>query len=424
MKPRHSTAFRRRLTLVPAVVAVLLTAGCQTINYYSHAALGQLRVLAGREPVPEVLARLDERRADDPGAELLYRQLAFTQEVLEFAESELALTAGDRYRTYVDLDRPAVVWNLFAAEELSLTPHRWCYPVVGCAPYRGYFSKDYAERSARRLAEQGYETYLGPVAAYSTLGWFADPLLSSFVTWPEPDLAALLFHELAHGQAWAPGDVAFNESFATFVGRQGLSVWLHEHGSDSALLERLAAQSARRRLFDLLDRTREALRRVYRSGYDDDVKRLLKAQVFAAVNQCYVDHRERLGGGRFDGLMSGLNNARLVSVATYEDMVPGFAELFAAVNGSWPEFYERVRMLAELDAGARRAALTPSPYQQVARLEGDAPSRQQEVAKRRDDGGADEIDCEALSHHLFDTEFAGRVDDHVRGGRHRQHEGA
>lgn len=406
----HSTALRRLLILVAVLGATVLATGCQTINYYSHAALGQLRVLTGREPVPRVLARLDDRRAGDPEAELLYQRLAFSQAVLAFAETELGLSAGDRYRTYVDLERPAVVWNLFAAPELSLEPYRWCYPVVGCAPYRGYFDQTYAERSARSLQQQGFDTYLGPVAAYSTLGWFADPLLSSFVTWPEPDLAALLFHELAHGQAWAPGDVAFNESFATFVGRQGLSVWLSAQGNDTVELERLAVMSARRRLLGLLAHTRKALRQVYASGLSDEVKRELKAEVLAAAKICYVDQRERLGGGRFDGLMAGLNNAKLASVAAYEDLVPAFADLFEAVDGSWQAFYERVRALTELKPGERRVALRGSSYQQV--------------AQRADDEGADEIQCETLSGHLFDAEFAGGVHDDVGRGGHRQHEGA
>jgi predicted aminopeptidase len=396
--------------LLPTLVLAMLLSGCQTINYYSHAALGQLRVLAGREPVPRVLAELDRRREEDPQADLLYRRLRLSQEVLAFAEAELGLSAGDRYRTYVDLQRPAVVWNLFAAAPLSLDPHRWCYPVVGCAPYRGYFDRNYAERGARALEEQGLETYLGPVAAYSTLGWFADPLLSSFVTWPEPDLAALLFHELAHGQAWARGDVAFNEAFATFVGREGLAVWLREHGSGTVQEQRLAALAERRRLLNLLQRTRTALRQIYRSRFSDSAKLELKARVFAAVGECYVDQRDALGGGRFDALMSGLNNARLVSVATYEDMVPRFAELFESVDGSWPAFFERVRVLAALDTTERHAALRPSGYQQV--------------AQRGDDQGTDEVECEALSGHFLNAEFAGGVHDHVGRGGNGQHEGA
>lgn len=396
--------------LLTVALLALLMSGCQTINYYSHAALGQLRVLTGREPVDEVLARLEARRKQDPEAELLYRRLKFSQEVLDFAELELDLTVGDRYRTYVHLERPAVVWNLFAAPPLSLEPHRWCYPVVGCAPYRGFFDLTFARRRAARLEEQALETYVGPVAAYSTLGWFSDPLLSSFVTWPEPDLAALLFHELAHGRVWAQGDVAFNESFATFVGRQGLTVWLRQHGGEELAHDRRDAMRARRRLLVLLDHTRQTLRGIYRSRASDAVKLEHKAAVLAEVTGCYQANRDRLGDGRFDALMSGLNNARLVSVATYEDLVPAFAGLFEAVDGDWSAFYGEVSKVAALSTRDRRAALRESA--------------QQYVAETGDHYRTEEIECQPLASHLLDGELAGGVHDDIRGGGDRQHEGA
>lgn len=397
--------------MLPCVLlAALLTAGCQTISYYSHAALGQLRVLTGREPVPRVLETLESRRDADPQADLLYQRLRFSQEVLDFAEEELGLTVNGRYRTYVDLERSAVVWNVFAAPPLSLEPYRWCYPVVGCAPYRGYFDLGFAGRRARALEAQGYETYVGPVAAYSTLGWFEDPLLSSFVGWPEPDLAALLFHELAHGEVWAAGDAAFNESFATFVGRQGLHEWLRERGGEMVERERRAALGARRRLMDLLGRTRDVLHGLYRSKASDPVKLGLKDRILSGVRACYADNRDRLGKGRFDALMAGLNNARLVSVATYEDMVPAFAGLFESVNGDWAAFYGEVAQLAELEPGERLAALRASG--------------EHYIAQGGDHHSTEQVQCEALSSHFLDREFAGGVHDDVGRGGHRQHEGA
>jgi predicted aminopeptidase len=396
------TGFRRLWMLLPVLLIALLAGGCQTVSYYSHAALGQWRVLMGREPVSDVLAGLDGRRADDPRAELLYQRLKFSQHVLDFAEDELAMRVGRRYRTYVDLDRPAVVWNLFAAAPLSLQPYRWCYPVVGCAPYQGYFDESYARRRAAALAQGGFETYVGPVAAYSTLGWFADPLLSSFVAWPEPELAALLFHELAHGEVWVKGDVAFSESFATFVGRQGLSVWLRQNGNDAVDQDRQRLLAARGRLMQLLARTREVLRQVYASRASDTIKLQLKARVLAATGDCYLNHRETLGAGRFDALMTGLDNARLVSLATYEDLVPAFAAVFDSAGGHWPTFYQQVQTLAELDPHHRRAALLASRHQQI--------------AQDGDDDGTDEVECQALSGHFFDTEFAGRVHDDIRRG--------
>ncbi len=403
----HSTASRSAWAVTALTVVMLAAAGCQTIGYYSHAALGQWRVLAGREPVTRLMERL--RGRDDPAARRLHQQLAFSQQVLDFAEAELGLEVGRRYRGYVELERPAVVWNVFAAPPLSLTPHTWCYPIVGCAPYRGYFDHSLAGRRAAALASRGLETYIAPVPAYSTLGWFADPLLSSFINWPEADLAELLFHELAHGVVWVPGDVAFNESFATFVGRQAVSQWLQRQGAGDTVSERRRAAADRLRLLDLLERTRTALMAVYDGDAERERKLEDKARILRAVAVCYAANRSRLGDGRFDALMDGLDNARLVSVSTYEDLVPGFAAVFAAAQGGWPEFFTRVRALAELDEAARRAALG---------------SGDEQIAETGDDRGAHQVECEALAGHFLDAEATGGVHDHVGRGGHWQHEGA
>jgi len=393
MTGMHSTLPGRRWAAAAALVLCLPAAGCQTVAYYSHAALGQWRVLTGREPVAEVLEQLEPRRDEDPAAALLHRRLTYSQAVVDFAARELALDPDGRYRTYVHLDRPAAVWNLFAAPPLSLEPHRWCYPIVGCAPYRGYFDLEFAERRAAALRRRGLETYLGAVPAYSTLGWFDDPLLSTFITWSEADLAALLFHELAHGVVWADGDVGFNESFATFVGREGLAAWLDSRDRLDELDARREAAAGRRRLLALLQRTRQALQRVYASPLPRRDKLAAKQRILDAVAGCYADHRERFGDGRYDLLMNGLDNARLVSVATYEDLVPAFADLFEAVDSDWKAFYARVRALAAEDAERRRELLGVSADQQV--------------AHGRDDHSADEVECQALAGHLLDAEAAG-----------------
>ena len=410
----HSTPFRSfwtGLIVLLAAAVVLLNSGCQTVGYYSQAASGQLRVLRDREPVTRVLAQLEARRADDPEAALLHQRLEFTQRVLEFSEQQLDLPVGDRYRTYVDLRRPAVVWNVFAAPPLSLRPHRWCYPLVGCAPYRGFFAEDMARQRAAALERAGYEIYVAPVAAYSTLGWFADPLMSSFITWPEPNLAELLFHELAHGVVWVPGDVAFNEAFATFVGRQGLALWLEATGDHEGERRQQRARAVWARLLGLLEQTRLALEDIYRSHLPDSEQQQLKAEVMAATRGCYVDHRERLGDGRYDGLMAGLNNARLASISTYEDLVPAFSALFASVGGRWPDFYDRVR------------AVVAEEKVPVAWLRASAEaSRQHHVAHDGDDERTEEVECEPLSRHLFHRELAGGEHDDVGRGGDRQHE--
>jgi len=409
-----------RVLLRQGVVLLIFLglAGCQSLIYYGHAASGQIRLMQSRQPVDEVLARLRTQRSDNrsenqPGNEdtdLLYRRLVFTQEVLDYADKSLDLPAGGRYRTYVELDRPYVVWNLFAAPTLSLQPHRWCYPIVGCAPYRGFFSEARAERDARRLQAEEYEVYLGGVAAYSTLGWFDDPLLSTFIRWPEPQLARLLFHELAHGVVWVQDDVAFNESFATFVGRQGAAAWFQDRGDDRDLSRYEADLHGWQRLLALLRAAREELAFVYESEQSDARKFVGKGQILGAVRACYAEQREAFGGGRHDAMMASLNNALLVSLATYQDLVPAFAVLFAEQGGDWSDFFSAVQELARL-----------TPEQRLARLR---VSADDQIAEGRDDNSADEVQCEALTNHGFYREAPGAVDDDVGGSSHRQHESA
>lgn len=395
--------------------------GCQSLGYYGHAAAGQIRLMQAREPVDEIVAELRQRDADgseqlDAADRLLLHRLTLTRQLLEFAETTLTLPVGRRYRSYVDLERPYVVWNLFAAPPLSLEAHRWCYPLVGCAPYRGFFDPTRAEQQARQLQAAGLETYVGGVAAYSTLGWFADPLLSSFVFWPEPQLAELLFHELAHGVVWVRGDVGFNESFATFVGTQGVSDWYASRGGAPVGVPATRLDGWQR-LQGLLTRLRGALKELYGSDLEDDRKSAEKTRLLAAARDCYADQRALLGGGRYDTLLASLNNAVLASLATYQDLVPAFRRLFGRHHGDWASFFAAVRALAAMPAPDRAAALGVVP------AAGNA-SAQQQIADGGDDGGADEVQCEALSRHGFHGEASRAVNDDVGGGGHRQHESA
>ena len=200
------------LLLLPGLV------GCETLGFYQQAIWGQWRIMRERVPLDDALTN----GATDAGTR---EQLQVATGLLDFAEEALLLPVAERYRSFVQLDRDYVVWNVFAAEPYNLDAGYWCYPIVGCAPYRGYFDEARAQRAAERLERRGMEIYLGGVPAYSTLGWFDDPLLSTFLHWPEADLASLLFHELAHGRVWAAGDTAFNESFASFVGEEGARQW-------------------------------------------------------------------------------------------------------------------------------------------------------------------------------------------------------
>lgn len=325
--------------------------GCATAKFYAQAAYGQAALLLARRDVQAVLA--DPRTTPE-----LATQLRLATSMLRFAEAELRLPVQGRYDSYVEL-AGFPMWNVVAARELSLATVPRCYPLVGCVIYRGFFAKRAAEREAARLAAE-HDVYLYPVTAYSTLGWFDDPLLSSFIHFAPTDLAELLFHELAHSVIFVRDDATFNESFASFVGAEGAAAWHHAQGEDPRTQRR--AQRAKRRAArdfgHFLARWRERIDALYRAPIDDAAKRQLKAEAFAAMGVAYRACRTRLGNGRYDGFMEApLNNARLLAFGTYEDLHEGFARVFRAANGDWQRFFERVRELGDLPKAARHAAL-------------------------------------------------------------------
>ncbi|MYE82758.1 MAG: aminopeptidase [Gammaproteobacteria bacterium] len=339
---------RHALRVLVALLACVPVTGCATLSWYGEAAVGQMRILAARRPVDEVLA--DPSTAPETAANLMR-----VDAILEFAEHELGLPVGGRYRTYVALDRDAVVWNVFAAPEFSLTPHQWCYPVVGCAVYRGFFDRDGARREAVSFAARGFDVHVGPVAAYSTLGWFDDPLLSTFIGYSDERLAELLFHELAHGELFVPGDSDFSEAFATFVGREATSAWLFATGRNPEPY--LAAKQAARTRANFFQAWRARLGTLYAQELPADQRRLLKGALFDEMRACYAERGRRFGSG-FGGTLPGaLNNARLAATSTYEDRTPAFAVLFARLGGNWEAFYRAAREIADREPGARHALL-------------------------------------------------------------------
>lgn len=299
-----------------------------------------MALASNREPVAAVI--------DDPATPTAVRdKLELSQRALTFAHTELGLPDNGSYETYVELGRDALVVNVFAAPALSLTPKTWCYPFVGCVAYRGYFARVDAERYAARLAKRGYDVITGDVPAYSTLGRFRDPIISTMLKRSDDSFVALLFHELAHQIVFVNDDTAFNESFATFVQRAGLERW-REH-NDQPVLPRTAAVSSRRQTMrELIENARSALGRIYASTADDDSKRQQKAAVFA---QLEVDWRSAGMPGR-----APHNNAALQPFALYDDLTPRFAHLFKQCEASFSCLYERVRELAELPREARLAA--------------------------------------------------------------------
>lgn len=395
--------FPKKLAAGAVLVSVLFVGGCETLGYYSQAISGQLRLLKQREPVTEVLRDIDARDEPTASDERLREQLLLSQRMLEFAESHLDLAAGNRYRTYVAVDAPAVVWNLFAAPALSLEAETWCYPFVGCAPYRGYFDHDRAVAFRETLAGRGLDTYVGEVAAYSTLGWFDDPLLSTFVDWPEANLARLLFHELAHSRVWLKGDVAFNESFASFVGGEGMARWLAEEDKEADYRAYVERRRDWRRLLTVLEALRNALRELYEGDLPDTAKLVAKHQLLAEVRACYQSNRQAFGSGRYDRLMQELNNAFLVSLSTYREHERAFAALFSNSNQQWSIFYAAVEDLA-LSSRSDRVA-------QLGLL------RKKQIQHAGDDESTDDVQCESFTRHGFNRETAGAEHDDIRRGR-------
>ncbi len=336
----------RVVALAAVVAACLLTSGC----YVLQAAGGQLEVMRRSEPIERVLADPATPDATRKGLELTVAARAF-------AESELALPAGRSYRRYAALGRPYVVWNLVATPEFSVEPRRWCFPVAGCVAYRGYFRETKARAHAAKLAAQGADVYVGGVAAYSTLGWFSDPLLNTMLVWDDRRLVKTLFHELAHQRVYFPGDTAFNESFAMAVADLGYARWRASRGETPAADEEERRDEA---LIELLIRHRDALQALYaRADLDDAAKLVAKHTQFAALAADYLALKSNWHGDTsYDRWMSeDMNNAKLASIATYHEGVPGFLALFTQCGESFAEFYRRVEAMKGETKEARAEAL-------------------------------------------------------------------
>ncbi len=339
---------RRAVVLTGAVAAVAVVAGCSTLSYYGQAINGHLEVMRLAEPIPA-------RIADPATPPELRAKLERVVAIREFASRELALPDNGSYRAYADIGRPFVIWNVFAAPELSVEPRQSCFPVAGCVAYRGYYRQGAADGYGAELRKDGYDVHVYGVPAYSTLGWFDDPVLNTFVRYPDAELARLVFHELAHQVVYVKGDTMFNESFAVAVEEEGVRRWLERNGTPA---ERDAYAAARQRRGDfvrLVLRYREQLEKLYREPLPDDAKRAGKRQRFAEMDAEYRALKARWGGFSgydrwFDG---GVNNAKLASVATYEELVPAFRALLARENGDVPRFYAAVKALAKLDKPER-----------------------------------------------------------------------
>lgn len=340
----HSYSMARLFLLL--IVCMPLTA-C----YYLQAAKGQMDVMRKREPVNEVIAD------SDTSPELASR-LQLLSEARDFSITDLGLPDNKSYRTYADLERDYVVWNVFAAPEFSLTPKQWCFPVAGCVSYRGYFSKVKAIKESQRLAEDGFDVAVGGVAAYSTLGNFADPILSTMMQWDDVRLVAVLFHELAHQVIYVKDDSAFNESFATAVEEFGVKRWLQSRAQETLFTEYVARRDYQQRIADIVAEARTDLDNIYSSDIVDGVKREQKAQRLSALVEEVTAEAQRSGLKSSGWIKDGLNNAHLISTTLYEGWLPSFRALFRQCENDINCFYAEAKELARLDFEEREAALS------------------------------------------------------------------
>jgi len=338
------------------LAAVLLLAGCGTAGYYVDSVVGHLRVLHAARPV-------DEWLSDPSTPEALRSRLVAVKEMRTFAVHDLDLPDNASYRSYADLHRPFVAWNVFAAPELSLELQKWCFPVAGCVTYRGYFNKPDAETFADGLRTEGLDVQVAGVPAYSTLGFTPDPVLSTFIFYPEGEVARLIFHELGHQKVYLPGDTTFNESFATTIEEEGVQRWLKAQNDPEKTRVYRQFESRKRRFLGLLQDSRSELETLYAGSADDAAKLKGKAAVFANLQLRYqaaksdpADPLYNYSG--YDGYFAQpLNNANLAAIATYSRLVPAFVKLLALDNGDLPQFYKDVEALAKSDPDKREARL-------------------------------------------------------------------
>jgi predicted aminopeptidase len=340
-----------RLLLITGLVATL--SGC----YVMQAATGEMHVLEARKPIDKVIV-------DPATPEPLKETLNEVRAAREFASRELELPDNKSYRTYSNINRPFVVWNVVATPEFSVHPKLWCFPIVGCVSYRGYFSEKHAREFAEGLKKRGFDVTLDGVPAYSTLGKFADPVLSTMLPYGPDELAATIFHELAHQLLYVKNDTQFNEAFATTVENAGLERWLKFNGRADAF-QRYRKDSTRERQFvELFAHTRSQLAKLYASGVAPEEMRQKKAQAFADLASEVRDLEMRLGLHRtlYDHwIKEGLNNARLASEANYYDCVPGFERLLADQGNDLPRFYAAAREMSKLPMAERHAKLCRTP---------------------------------------------------------------
>ena len=330
----------------------LTLSGCADLTYYRQAAAGQWALWQARQPLADVAA--------DPATPAALRQrLETAQAIRAFARAELALPDNDSYQHYADLQRPWVVKNVFAAPELSLEPRQWCFLIVGCLSYRGYFAPEAAQELAEALRAGGDDVYVSDISAYSTLGWFDDPLLNTFIQWPDGRLAELLFHELAHQRLYVADDTAFNEAYATAIGRLGAERWLERQGTARQREKYVADVQRREQFLQLTAEVRQQLAALYAAPRSEAEKRAGKQRILAELREGYQTLKQRWGGyaGYDRWFAQDLNNAKLAGVSTYHRQVPAFLALFERERRDFAAFHRAAEAIGRLPSAEREAQL-------------------------------------------------------------------
>lgn len=358
MKDRTSTLFLTGVALALVVLAaVLLTTACSSLSFYQQSVSGHLSLMHQRQKVNVLL---DQPQTDPK----LAASLRLSQEIIDFAEAHLELEAGGSYRQVVITGQTAVTWNVVAADEFSVDAKTWCFPVAGCVPYRGYFQQQQAEHFAAEMRDQGLDVIVSPAVAYSTLGWFDDPLLDTMFRYSSSQLAAVLIHELSHQKLYLGGDTAFNESFAEFVETVGMQQWLQQTGRQSELREWNQLRAAEPQFADLLNHSREALRSLYASGQDVTTLRQQKQAILEQLQQNYatlvIDQwqgKDYFGGWLADDAYGELNNAKLALAQSYAGGSCAFAALYRQADENLADFYRLAEQQSRLAAADREAWL-------------------------------------------------------------------
>lgn len=334
------------------ILSSLTVSACSSFGYYMDLMAGHSELLEQQQPVTEILAK----QATKPK---LRKLLETSQNIRNFATNELDLPENDSYRNYADLKRPYAVWNVLAAKEFSIEPKKWCFLFVGCLSYKGYFSRDEAMAYADELKKQGFDVYVAGANAYSTLGWFDDPLLNTMMYKSEARRAGIIFHELAHQVVYIENDSAFNEAFATAVEQEGIRRWMQKKDKNDQYEAYLQNKKRDSQLNQLLQQTRSNLKKLYKTKLSNKVKRQAKKAAFALMQKKYQQLKKSWGGyNAYDKWMSQeLNNSHLLLIATYHELVPTFNAMLKKENYDLKKFYHAVEQYGKLDKEKRTQKL-------------------------------------------------------------------